>query len=288
MAFASAALTEMQRQATGGRNPNLPSAVNSGLVGVTTNPRNNSYHHSKNSAPFKSEGAYTNRWRNDLVRVNSSINKDAVTGSDTSMNRRDMIKSTQQFKRVFDDHSDPRRKYFAEVIGTLDGDNAIRMDFGDGSVDPASDDHTWHLHKGWWYLYWGSWEAADADLSVQRGETKAQYIARIGGTPPPSTEEDEDMDRFLAKLTTVANRATVWKGNGLPGTLIALPNMRAYDDLKANGYKEYHYGGQHAGDATSIVAMLGTLPREFDPETGNWETTQENYNRSVAAVNAAG
>ena len=257
MAFASAALTEMQRQATGGRNPNLASAVNSGLVGVTTNPNNNSYHHSKNSAPFKGEGNYTNRWRNDLVRLNSGINKDAVTGSDTSMNRADMIKSTQQFKHVFDDHSDPRRKYFAEVIGTLDGVHAIRMDFGDGSVDPASADHTWHLHKGWWYLYWGSWEAADADLSVQRGETKQQYIDRTtGGTGGGNGEDDEEMI-LTAQLD---GHATVWKGNGTPGTLMAVHSMRALGAIQASA-------GQHHmvfSNAQDVVDYLGTLPGTGD------------------------
>lgn len=192
MAFASGALKWMQSEACD-NNPNLASAVNSGLVGVTTNPRNNSYHHSKNSSPNKSVGAYTNRWFNDLVRNHPSINKDAVTGSDTSMNRADMIKATKLFKAVFDDPTDPRRKYFAEVIGTLNGTTAIRMDFGDGSVDDASKDHTWHLHKGWWYLYWGSWEAADADVSVQRGETKAQYINRHSPVAPVPVEDGDEM-----------------------------------------------------------------------------------------------
>lgn len=286
MAFASDALQHMQREATGGRNPHLPSAVNSGLVGVTTNRYNNSYHHSKNSSPNKSVGAYTNRWPNDLTRNHESINRDAVTGFDQSMNRADMIKWTNAFLRVFNDHSDPRRKYFAEIIGTLNGTTAIRMDFGDGSIDPASSDHTWHGHGALWYLYWGSWEAAHATLSVLHMETKAQYIVSIGGQPPPSTEEEEDMEKYLAKLTD-KERATVWKGNGLPGTLVALPNMRAYNDLKANGYKEYHYGGQHEGDASSIVAVLGTLPLTVNAD-GKWETTTENWSRSVAAVNGAG
>jgi hypothetical protein len=258
MAFASAALTEMQRQATGGRNPNLPSAVNSGLVGVTTNRNNNSYHHSKNSAPNKNRGAYTNNWFNDLTKNHPSINKDAVTGSDTSMNRADMIKSTKQFKRVFDDHTDPRRKYFAEVIGTLDGVNAIRMDFGDGSVDKASKDHTWHLHKGWWYLYWGSWEAADADLSVQRGETKAQYIERHGGgSTPPSTEEDEDEMILTAQLK---GHDTVWKGNGTPGTLMSVHTMRAWSAIQSSAGQHHHV----FDSAQEVVDYLGTLPGNGD------------------------
>lgn len=267
MAFASAALMEMQRQATGGRNPNLPSAVNSGLVGVTTNRNNNSYHHSKNSAPNKSAGAYTNRWPLDLVRLNPSINKDAVTGSDTSMNRADMIKATKLFKAVFDDHTDPRRKYFAEVIGTLDGIHAVRFDFGDGSVDAASKDHTWHLHKGWWYLYWGSWDAADGDLSVQRGETKAQYIARHGGGQPSNVEDEE-----MIRTAQLKGHATVWKGNGLPGTLIAIRTEVGWNagmNVDGNRHKVFE-------DAANVVDYCGTLPGE-----------SETYDASVKAVAGA-
>lgn len=199
MAFASAALTHMQHESTGGRNPNLRSAVNSGMVGVTTNPNNNSYHHSKNSAPFKNVGAYTNRWANDLVSNHPSINRDAVTGSDRSMSRADMIKATRLYKAVFDDPTDPRRKYFAEVIGTLDGVTAIRMDFATGMITRASVDHTWHLHEGWWYLYWGSWQAADADMSIQRGETKQQYINRHNPPAPPPAPVPQQRRRKMVE-----------------------------------------------------------------------------------------
>lgn len=249
MAFASAALTEMQRQATGGRNTNLPSAVNSGLVGVTTNRNNNSYHHSKNSSPYKGEGSYTNRWRNDLVRYNPSINRDAVTGSDRSQSRADMIKSWKLHRAVFDDKTDPRRKYFAEYIGTPDGVNAYRLDFGDGSVDKASKDHTWHEHEGWWYLYWDSWQAADASLSVKRGETKAQYKARHGIDVPQSTVEDEEMLYFAR----VDGKASVWKGNGAAGSLMAYRAEEPWRLQGGNATKVFK-------TAVEVVSYCGTLP----------------------------
>ena len=285
MAFASDALKYMQREACD-NNPHLPSAVDSGLVGVSTNPNNNSYHHSKNSAPYKNTGAYTNRWAKDLVSNYPSINKDAVCGSDQSMSTADMKKATAAFKRVFDDPSDPRRKYFAEFIGTLDGVTAVRFDFGDGSVDPAHISHTWHVHTGWWYLYWNSMEAANAHLSVLRMQTKAQYIAAIGGGG--SGEDEEDMKPILGKLTS---SATVWKGYGMPGTLMALHSQRAYGDIKSFAQTEYHYGAPHAGDAQALVDVLGTLPlTQVDDGNGGkrWETPDENNTRSVAYVNDAG
>jgi len=265
MAFASGALQYMQREACD-NNPNLPSAVNSGLVGVTTNRNNNSYHHSKNSSPNKSTGAYTNRWPDDLVKNYPFISKDAVTGSDTSMNRVDMIKWTKQFKAVFDDHSDPRRKYFAEVIGTLDGVNAVRFDFGDGSVDPASKDHTWHGHKGWWYRYWSSWEAADADLSVQRGETKFQYANRHGATSVATEDEDE-----MILTAQLKSHATMWKGNGTPGTLMPVHSATALSAIQASA-GQHHFIFTSAQD---VIDYLGTLPGDDAKE-------------SLAAIEGAG
>lgn len=199
---ASAALTEFQRQATGGRNPYLPSAVNSGLVGDATHKLNNSYHNSKRDNPNQSVGAYTNKWPNDTA---AGINRDLVTGSDRSMNLSDMLKSWRLHKAVFDDHSDPRRKYLAEYIGTPDGVNARRLDFGDGSIDSASSDHTWHEHEGWWYLYAGSWQAADASLSIKRGETKEQYISRTQGGADMTPEESTRMYGAAWRIDTVIN-----------------------------------------------------------------------------------
>lgn len=258
MAFASAALQRCQRLSTGGMNPAKPSAVDSGLVGVTTNPNNNSYHHSKNSAPFKSEGVYTNRFPNDLVRIHGEINRDAVTGSDRSMNRADMIKDYNDHLAVFNDHTDPRRAHIAEYIGTPNGTQAYRMDFGAGTIKPASADHTWHAHKGWWYLYWGSEEAANHSLSINRGETKAQYLDQNG--QGSTTEEDGDEMILTAQLD---GHQTVWKGNGTPGTLMALHSMRAMGAVQASA-------GQHHmvfDNAQEVVDYLGTLPGKGNEES---------------------
>lgn len=252
MAFASGPLQYMQIQACD-NNPNLPSAVNSGLVGVTTNRNNNSYHHSKNSSPNKSVGAYTNKWANDLVRNHPSINRDAVVGFDQSMNRADMIKATRLFKAVFDDPSDPRRVCFAEIIGTLDGVRAIRMDFGDGSVDPATADHTWHLHGAWWYSFWNSWQAADMTLSVLRGESKRMYIDRTSGSVPPvAVEEDEEM----ILVCQLKGKGTVWKGNGTPGTLMAIHSEAALGGINSGGARKV----PDQDSAQAVVDILGTLP----------------------------
>lgn len=91
---------------------------------------------------------------------------------------------------------------------------------------------------------------------------------------------DEDMKPILGKLTS---SATVWKGYGVPGSLVALSSERAYSDVRSSlGATELHYGAPHAGDANTLVQVLGCLPRE------EGETWAECVERSVAAVEEAG
>lgn len=255
------------------------SGVHSGIIG---HPGTNTYHQSIENLPNQS--GYTHYWKNDKSPPGSWSRQYAV-GDDLSMNRSDMITDWKRHKAVFDDHSDPRRQYIAEYIGTPDGYTAYRLDFADGSVEQSSADHTWHAHNAPWRKYFNSAEATNARLSVRRGQTKAQYLASIG----QGSGEDEDLRTLLGKIT---GKATVFRGMGMPGTLMALHSDRAYADLRAQGATEYWYGHPHAGDAGTLVDVLGTLPLTTvrDEEEGGyrWETTQENYERSVATVNAAG
>lgn len=97
--------------------------------------------------------------------------------------------------------------------------------------------------------------------------------------PAPLGEED-DMKPILGR---VLPSSTVWKGYGIPGSLMALHSPRAYTDLKSSlDAVELHYGGPNAGDAGTLVDVLGTLPRE------EGETEEECYARSVGAVEDAG
>lgn len=98
--------------------------------------------------------------------------------------------------------------------------------------------------------------------------------------PVPDKGENDDMKPILGRLLPAA---TVWKGYGVPGTLMALHSSRAYTDVKSSlDATELHYGGPHAGDAATLVDVLGTLPRE------EGETWAECYDRSVAAVEEMG
>lgn len=98
--------------------------------------------------------------------------------------------------------------------------------------------------------------------------------------PVPPKGDDDDMKPILGR---VLPSSTVWKGYGFPGSLMALHDPRAYNDVKGSlGAVELHYDGPHEGDASTLVDVLGTLPALPD------ETPDECYARSVAEVEAAG
>lgn len=226
-----------------------PSSVNSGLVGNAAHRRNNSYHNSKNDNPNKSFGAYTNRWPKD---TQTGINRSLVTGSDRSMSRADMIRSWNRHWVVFQNRAtDPRAKYIAEYIGTPDGVNAKRMDFADGSVDTASEDHTWHEHEGWWYIYADSPEASKASLSMKRGETVAQYL----GQDVPKGDQD------VLILAQVTGNGGVWKGNGLECVGVPTPGaVRQLMAVGANGAHLsgfYNANGKPFGNEAEMYAVIG-------------------------------
>lgn len=258
-----------------------PSSVDSGIVG---HPGTNTYHQSINDIPNKN--GYTNYWKNDKAPP-GDWDKGVAVACDQSKSRSDMIKGWNRWKKVFDDKTDPRRDVCAEYIGTPDGFTAYRLDFADGSVEESDDSHTWHEHKARWRKYAHSNEATVKMLSIDKGETKDQYLASIG--QGGSTGEEDDVKTLLGKIT---GRGTVWRGMGMPGTLMALHSERAYNDLKAQGATEYWYGGSNPGDAGSLIDVLGTLPLAYihdeDADVWRWETWDENYGRTRAAVEAAG
>lgn len=107
----------------------------------------------------------------------------------------------------------------------------------------------------------------------------------ISELEPPQGGEEDDMKPILGRVLPAS---TVWKGYGVPGSLMALHSQRAYQDVKSSlGATELHYAGGNAGDANTLVDVLGTLPRTVK-EDGTWETDGENYGRSVEAVRQAG
>lgn len=107
---------------------------------------------------------------------------------DMSMNRADMITTYNRVYAVWADQSDPRRQYF-NGWNVYSGSGAPRrLDFYANTNTAASSDHTWHTHGEPRRRYVDGDAFYDAARSMLSGESKADYVARHGGTtpaPPP-------------------------------------------------------------------------------------------------------
>lgn len=170
-----------------------PSSVDSGIVG---HPGTNTYHQSIDDIPNKN--GYTNRYPDDKAPP-GSWPRNVVVATDQSKNKQDMLLGWKRWKSVFDDKSDPRRVYVAEYIGTPDGKTARRLDFQNDTDQSNSDlTHTWHEHKARRRRYANDNRATVAMLSVDKGETKAQYLVSIGQKPQPQPEEDGMRNKWVA------------------------------------------------------------------------------------------
>jgi hypothetical protein len=101
----------------------------------------------------------------------------AAAAIDMTMNASDMRVCTRRLVAVFENLSDPRRKYLNAFNGTLDGKTAKRWDVYARKVKSATRDHLEHVHLELRRKYVGSVSAMAAVLSALKGETVAQYLA---------------------------------------------------------------------------------------------------------------
>lgn len=109
------------------------------------------------------------------------FNPEYGSAIDMSMSPADMIKCHGRVRAVYDDRSDPRRQYI-NAINTWDGSgDAVRLDFAVNVASFASADHKFHNHQETRRRYNRDWTAVRAIASVLKGESKAAYIASIGG-----------------------------------------------------------------------------------------------------------
>jgi len=150
--------------------PSYPSAVCSGIKGDTNHP--NGYHISYND---NSKNDFSTTRPDDKPPNMPSANANDASAIDMSMSSTDMAKSYKNWKRLFDDHSDPRRKYFNAVNCYSGSGEARRLDFVANTNTVASPDHKWHEHCSWRRRYARDQTARKGYVSVGRGDTKQQW-----------------------------------------------------------------------------------------------------------------
>lgn len=159
--------------------PDYPSAVFSGIVSNAEHLRRNTYHSGIEDLPDQT--GYTNFWPDDKAPPGTWARNLASAG-DKSMSTADMVKEWNRYQAVYDNRNDPRRKFLSEYSGWNGRGEAERLDFQRNTRTVTSSDHKWHSHRAGRRRYANDPEFARAALSIEKGESIAQYEAGIGGT----------------------------------------------------------------------------------------------------------
>lgn len=151
-----------------------PSCVNSGIVPDQRHLDDGGYHCSvEDLIRYGNQKDYSNVRPTDK---NQNIKYGAAI--DTSCNTSDMVVIHNRVMAVYNDRTDPRRKYF-NAVNCWDGSgDAVRIDFIANKISYATPDHKWHFHDETCRCYLLDWTMAYAKASVYNGETKAQWLAK--------------------------------------------------------------------------------------------------------------
>lgn len=95
---------------------------------------------------------------------------------DMSMSPSDMKLCYQRMWAVWNDRSDPRRRFINAFNCYKGTGDASRLDMVANTIKVASPDHKWHNHKETRRRYLLDWQAARAIASALKGQSKADYI----------------------------------------------------------------------------------------------------------------
>jgi len=169
-----------------------PSATFSGIVPDVAHLARGGYHVSiEDLIRFGNAGDYSNIRALDKsppVTKPDGIKQSAAV--DESLSKADMVKLYGRVKKVFDDKTDPRRKWLSywNVWNGVAGNLPDRFNFQSDTMSTTDISHEWHSHNDWPRAYVdldlnsaNCWTAVRAALSVVKGETAAQWLASEGG-----------------------------------------------------------------------------------------------------------
>lgn len=152
------------------------SAVLAGIVGDRAHALTGGYHMS----------IQDNRVDNySVIRIDDKAPpgdwpRDLAAAIDMSMSPSDMALCSGRLWTVWNDTSDPRRVFLNGFNGWFnDGEPAKRYDYVTQRISVTTSDHKSHVHGEIRRRWVTSMVAANAILSILRGETKAQYLASL-------------------------------------------------------------------------------------------------------------
>ena len=115
------------------------------------------------------------------VKLSADRSGDASAASaiDISLSASMMRTVTKRFMAVAKDRSDPRRKYFREFFGTLNGSTVTGWDTASNSATTSDSSHLWHVHVSVHRKYATSQAAAEALLTIFTGKKESGGMANF-------------------------------------------------------------------------------------------------------------
>lgn len=138
----------------------VPSAKLSGIVGDPAHTYG--YHRSRSKLPSSDYSV--------KLAADRGGDPNAASAIDITLSASMMRTVTKRFMDVARDKSDPRRKFFREFFGTLDGSTVTGWDTHSNKRVTSDNSHLWHVHVSVHRKYATSQAAAQALLTIFTGE----------------------------------------------------------------------------------------------------------------------
>ncbi len=161
-----------------------PSAVFSGVVGDAAHQATASKHNSIMDNP---KGSWAVTGKDDAAPPGTWA-RDYACAIDISLNRSEQNQVHNHHKTVYNDKSDPRRKYLAAFNGWDGKGSPGRYNLVNNTISTTDNSHKWHEHDEGFYRYANDAGFPRALLSIYRLESKTQYLAGGGGSSPAPSQ----------------------------------------------------------------------------------------------------
>lgn len=262
------------------------SAVLSGIVGDAAHQKNGGYHI---SIEDQSSTNYSVT-RPDDKAPPGTWPRNLAAAIDMSMSAADMKLCSDRLWNVWYDQSDPRRIYLNGFNGYFnDGGPAKRYDYVTQQISEASSDHKWHVHKEIRRKWVTDMFAANAILSILRGETKQQYLDSLNGGDSDMYAKYGDGNNGQPRsrnVKTLQNKLLLLDPNCLPRYG---PDGGYGDEVTAAFVRLVPGVGDGRNyDEVTIPLMDKEFARRFGPAAGAPALVQHTHNVESQSVFVAG
>lgn len=204
------------------------SAVLAGIVGDLSHTQRGGYHISIDDQINDDNYSVV---RPDDAAPPGTWPRDCASAVDMNLALSDMKVCHKRLVTVWRNRAtDPRAKYINGHNGWDGEDSPGRYDWVTGAVYPATLDHRWHVHLEWRRRYVNNPMAADAVLSILRGETAAAYLG----------EDTMTAEEFLAILENDDVAATLkrYAGQGVHSQRLGRSDETIGQDLQGDDNAE--------------------------------------------------